>query len=149
MKRVVLMMVPALICGIVFTSCGYDKTKLFGEVEGIYSGTYTVKSLSSVAHDGSGTITIKIQNGKYACIGIPHNQVDISGSYSINKNKIIFEVDVWKTDFVNDDGSIFCFNFDTRLIPQGEYHYIFDGNKLRLSKVYDDYAHYEYDLKKK
>ena len=150
MKRLVLMFIPALIFGMVFTSCSTDKAELpNGIKEGIFSGTFTVTYLTSWANSGSGEIEVKLKNGKYTCIGLPHNQANISGYYSISNDKILFEINVWETDYIDKNGNIICFNFDTYIIPQGECYYTFEGNKLILSKVYDDFADYEWNLVRK
>ena len=162
MKRLVLMIITAMICGLILTNCDSDKTELTNGsdsdkteltsgmgMEEIYFGTYTVTYFSSWAPNGSGTITIKLNNGKYTCRGIPHNQADISGNYSIDNDKITFEINVWETNYVDKNGNIMKSDFDTFIIPQGECDYSFEGNKLKISKVYDDFAHYEWNLEKR
>jgi len=150
MKRWVLMIVPVLICGMVFTSCGSDTfTSGIGK-EGVFSGTITVTYLSSnsIRPNRSDTIKIKLKNGEYSMIDFLHEQADISGNYIISNGKIIFKNTTWKTDYVDNNGIILAYNFDTFVVPQGECNYTFDGNKLKLSKVYDDFAYYEWNLKK-
>ena len=148
MKKVVLIIVPALIYGIWFTSCGSDTLKNELENEGTFSGTFSVNYLSSDPN-ANGKITIKLRDGKYTCIGIPHDQADISGNYTIINDKIIFEINVWKTDYIDKNGKIIAYDFDTFIVPQGECSYLFDKNRLKLSKVYDWYGHYEWNLEKK
>ena len=121
------------------------------EIKEIYSGTCTVTYLSLSYYPEpnlSVPLTLQLENGKYACKGIPHDQADISGTYTTNNDKIIFEIDVWKTDYKNKDGSIMCADFVTFLIPQGECSYTIEGDKLILSKVYDDIALCEWNLVK-
>jgi len=146
MKNIFLTIISALICGVTLTSCGSDKAELPNE--GAFSGTYTVTYLSSDP-DANGSITINLKNGKYTCIGIPHDQADISGNYTIKSDKITFEINVWKTNYIDKNGNIIAFDFDIFIIPQGECHYTFDGNKLKLSKVCDNFARYEWNLEKK
>ena len=144
MKKIVFIIIPALICGIVFTGCSKDDLIEYDT----YSGTYTMTDLSSWVSSYSGAIRIELKNGKYTCTGLLHNQSEFSGDYLINDNKIIFDVKVWKTDYIDENGNRIMFNFDTRIVPQGEWSYSLDGNKLKLLKVYDDFAHCEYDLER-
>ena len=149
MKRLILMIIPALFCGIVFTNCDSDRTELENglEKEGFFFGTYNVTYLSSDPN-ASGTITIHLNDGKYTCIGFPHEQADISGNYVINNDKIIFEIDTWKTNYIDKNGNMIAYDFDTYIVPQGECNYTIDGIKLKLSKVHDNYGHYEWNLEK-
>ena len=145
MKRLFLMIISALICGVVFTSCDKvvatdDNLKIIEE--GIYSGTLTVEYFGDMPPKswwggGSGKVTLELVDGGFTCsysIAIPCGG---SGNYSINDNKIIFnEEHVWTA------------NFDGGLILDGEYNFSFDGKKLKFSKIYDGYAHYKYELKR-
>jgi len=119
MKKFVLMIIPALICGVMFTGCSSDKAEMTSDLEGTFTGTYSVTYLSSWANSGSGTITIKLKNGKYICEGIPHSQANISGNYTIDDDKIIFEVNVWETNYIDKNGYIIAYDFDIYLVPQG------------------------------
>ena len=141
-----------LICGIVLISCDSDKTEMTSsmEIEGDYSGTYSVTYLSSwISSNGSGTITITLKNGKYACIEFPHEQANISGNYTINGDKITFEIDVWETNYIDKDGKIYAYDFDGSIIPQGMCDYKFERNKLKISKIVGDFANYEWNFEKK
>ena len=161
MKRLVLMVIPVFICGMVLTSCGSNNAELASdemekkvvgseiEIEGTYSGTYSKTNLSPHSSFGSGTISIELKNGNYACIGTPHSKANISGTYSINDDKIIFEINVWETNDIDENGNGVVYDFDIDLIPQGEHSYTFDGKKLVLSKVIEGFAHYEHNLDKK
>ena len=138
MKRLVFLIIPALICGMMFTGCNKDENN---PLNGIYTGTYTATRLSSEAPNESGTITIKLKNGKYSS-GV------FSGDYSINGNKIIFDIKVNKSCFKDKNGMTVCVDFIPFVILQGEYSsFVFDGNKLIFSKT-DDFAHCEYDLER-
>ena len=147
MKRVVLMIIPALICGVVFSSCGSDKAELT-EKEGIFVGTYSVTYLSPDPNV-NGTMTLELKNGKYSVLGFLHNQAEFSGDYSISDNKITFDVKVWKTDYIDKDGMTIAFDFDTYIVPQGEYICTFDGSKLKFSKTHDGFGHYQWEFTKK
>ena len=113
----------------------------YGDLEGVYTGTFTLRYCSDVPewwywNYTSGETTLELKNGKFTCTGNP-NRIPAggSGNYSINNNKIIFEdVNYWTA------------NFDWNLILNGEYDYTFDGNNLKFSKVLC--SHYEYDIKK-
>ena len=153
MQRLFLMIIPALICGLVFTCCGSkvatnDNTKTekmskkasIPIMEGKYSGTFTVKyfvEMPSTWGTGSGKTTIELKNGKFTCTGNP-NRVPAggSGSYSISDGKIKFE-----------DENFWSADFDWGLILSGKYDYTFDGKKLKISAKYEN-AHYEYDLER-
>ena len=143
------MIVSALICGVVFTGCDSDKAELTSdmEIEGIFTGKQRVTYFYGWRSSLLRIITIELKNGKYSCIGFLHDQAEFSGNYSINDDKIIFEIEVWKTDYIYN-GNVIALNFDTHIIPQGEYNYTFDGKKLKFSKTYDDIGHYEYELER-
>ena len=130
MKKIVL----ALICGILLTSCGKDTDA--NEIEGVFSGNFTVTYPDAVV---KGTMTLELKNGKYSVLGFLHNQAEFSGDYSISDNKITFDVKVWKTDYVDENGMTIAYDFDTFIVPQGEYIYTFDGSKLKFSKTYEEY----------
>ena len=121
-----------------FTSC---KPTNIAEIEGTYLGIYSVTNSSS-----SSNFKLELKNGKFSILKLLHNQSEFSGNYSVNDDKIIFEIKVWETDYVDKDGNIIAYDFDTRIVPQGEYIYTFDGNKLKFSKTYDDNSHYEWEL---
>ena len=132
------MIIPALICGIVFTSCSSELTseELTEELtEGKFSGRFTVKRFAGMPGDywgagGNWTATLVLNNGKYTIT------TGGSGNYSLNNGKIIFE----------DENAWTC-DFDHNLILNGVYEYTFNGRKLKISQRFD-FAHYVYDLKK-
>jgi len=147
MKRTVFMIIPILICGIVFTDCGKsefeNKSDDLIEIEdGTYSGTFTVKYNYLVdLHSFSATTTLELKNGKYTCTG-NSNRIPAggSGNYSVNDSTIIFsDMNYWTCEF------------DHNLILNGEYYYIFDGKRLKFSKERcEEYVvnNYEYDLER-
>jgi len=152
MKRLILLIIPVLICGIAFISCDSDKTELTSSagIEGDYFGTATWTYFTARAIYGNhGTMTLELKNGKYAFSGFPHEQANISGNYTINGDKITFEIDVWETDYIDKNGNIISYDFDTFIIPQGMCDYKFERNKLKISKIVDDFANYEWDFEKK
>ena len=132
----------------IFSSC--EKNSNVDGIESAFSGTFSVTELPSDPMY-NGTLTLELRkNGKYSIFGLLHNQSEFSGDYSMSDNKLTFDVKVWKTDYVNKDGSIIAYDFDTFIVPQGEYIYTFDGNKLKFSRTYDDFNRkYEWDLTKK
>ena len=68
----------------------------------------------------------------------------------MSDNKITFDVKIWKTDYVDENGMTIAYNFDTFIVPQGEYIYTFGGNKLKFSRTYDDFNRkYEWEFTKK
>ena len=136
MKRIVKMIISALICGMVFTNCS---AKLSGEeqelIEGKFSGTFTVKRFAGMpgyswGPGSSCTATLVLNNGKYTIT------TGGSGNYSISNSKIIFE----------DENAWTC-DFDSYLILNGVYEYTFDGKKLTILHRFD-FAHYVYELKR-
>jgi len=143
MKKLVL----ALICGIVLTGC--DKATNVNEIENAFSGIFSVTNLLSEPMY-NGTLTLELRkNGQYSIFGLLHNQSEFSGDYSMSDNTITFKVKVWKTDYVKKGMSI-AYDFDTYIVPQGEYVYTLDGNKLRFSRTYDDLNRkYEWEFTKK
>ena len=115
------------------------------KIEGKFVGAFSVTSLS--APIVKGTMTLELKNGEYSILEFPHNQAEFSGNYSISENKIVFDVKVWKTDYIDENGMALAFDFDTFIVPQGEYIYLFDGNKLKFSKS-EDFADYEWEFTK-
>jgi len=151
MKRFVFLMIPALICGIILASCS-SRAELENsddEMEGIYSGTYSMTSLSPCTPSFSGAINLELKNGKYACKGVLHSQAYFSGTYSINDDAIVFETEVWKTNYIGENGIGIAFDFDIYIIPSGKHSYTFDGKHLVLTKLIDGYAIYEHRFVKK
>ena len=139
------MVVPALICGIVFASCTNKVTdddmtreKIFN---GKYTGTFTVKYFEEIPQPwayGSGKTTLILKDGEFICAR-NSNRIPAggSGNYYIDGNKIIFQdLNFWTADF------------DWGLILSGEYDYTFKGKKLKISRK-SEYAHYEYNLERK
>jgi len=93
MKRLVLMIIPALICGIVLTSCSTDNLIDNHEIEGSYVGSYTTTNLTR-DFSWNTTPTIEFKNGKYSYKGLADGGYYDSGSgnFTINGDKIIFEL---------------------------------------------------------
>ena len=146
MKKV-LMNILVLSFGIILTSC--DKETDVSEIESTFGGTFSVTNLHSDPMY-NGTMTLELKNGKFSIFGLLHNQSEFSGNYSINNKKITFDVKVWKTDYVDENGFTIAYNFDTFIVPQDEYYYTFDGNKLKFSKTYKDFnKKYEWEFIKK
>ena len=123
--------------------CHHGNEGEYRNMEGIYSGTFTVRYISDVPEwwywdFESGETTLELKNGKYTCEGNPDRiPVGGSGNYSINHQKIIFE-----------DENFWTADFDWNLILNGEYEYTFDGRRLKFSAFKNDVGYYEYDLKK-
>jgi len=130
----------------IFSGCEKNKMEL---EDGMYSGTYTVEYLNDRDNSFSAKMTLELKNGKYTCLGILHDQAEFSGNYLINDDKIIFEIEVWETDYINENGKVLAFDFDTYIVPWGEYKYTFNGKNLKFSKKYGDFGRYEWNLKKK
>ena len=134
MKRLVLMIIPALICGILLTSCSTDNAYpevLADEIEGTYVGTYTITNLNR-NFSWSTVPTIELKEGKFTYKETPESVYrNVYGGYSINEEKIIFEVEYYDSPYLD----IFYVSEATRLLLEGEYNYTFDGTKLAFSKV--------------
>jgi major membrane immunogen (membrane-anchored lipoprotein) len=125
MKRVVLMIICAMICGVILSSCG--KVTEVSELEGTYDGTYTW-----TFNNGSplsSTPTIELREGKYTYQGLSRGSYFDSGNgnFTINGNKIIFELTYYNIP-MEDIG------VNQNWLLQGEYKYKFDDNKLTFSK---------------
>jgi len=144
MKKLVL----ALICGVLLTSC--DKEANVDGIESAFSGTFSVTYLPDEPMY-NGTLALELRkNGQYSILGLLHNQSEFSGDYSMSDNKITFDVKFWKTDYFDENGMTVVFNFDTFIVPQGEYIYTFVGNKLKFSRTYNDFNRkYEWEFVKK
>ena len=121
-----------------FTSC--KPTSNIGDT---FSGTCFVTYCSSDP-DITVTMTLNFNDGKFSILDFLHNQAEFSGDYSINDDKIKFDIKVWKTNYIDKNGHGVAYDFDTYVVPQGEYNCTFDGNELKFSKTYVDYAHYEW-----
>ena len=131
------MIFSAVIC----TNCGFLTSMIQQgmtddlEIEGIYSGTFTVTYNFAKR---TGTTTLKLENGKFTCAGnLDRIPAGGSGNYSINHDKIVFsDKNFWSADF------------DWNLILKGEYEYTFDGKRLKISANKNNVGYYEYDLEK-
>ena len=129
MKRLVLIIIPALICGLMFTSCSKDNLEYENEIEGVYDGTYTTTNLYR-GFSWTATPTIELKKGKYTYKKLSNGAYYTSGSgkYSINDNKIVFELISYPIPMENID-------VIEELLLIGEYDYTFDGQKLSFSKA--------------
>ena len=123
-----------IVCVVLMFLCGCNKENINIE-EGVYKGTFTFTYVSVMQ---TGQTTLVLKDGKYSCTGnrsrIPAGG---SGTYTINKNKIIFE-----------DENIWLHQFYSNLILDGEYNYQLDGKKLRISAIKNNVEYYDYDLEK-
>ena len=144
MKKLVLLIIPALISGIVFTSCGKDNLPDVNETGETYVGTYTWTNLSR-GWSWSTTPTIVLNNGKYTYKGLADGSYYDSGSgnYTITGNKIIFEL----TYYPKPMATIGVLN---SWLLKGEYEHEFNGDNLRFSKMSTEGDEYraEFELKK-
>ena len=125
------MIVPAFICGIVFTSCGKDSLTDANEIEGTYVGSYTTTNLTrGLSWDFTTTITLK--EGKFTYNETPEGIYrNVYGDYSINEGKIIFDVKNYDFPW----GEILYVPGATTLLLEGEYNYTFNGKKIKFSKI--------------
>jgi len=147
MKRLVLMIIPAIVCGALFAGCSSEKAGGIDE-EATFSGTFTATYFSPGSNNSSGNITLTLSDGKHISVGALHEQAKFSGNYTIDNDKIIIEMNVWKTDYIDKSGNIIAYDFDTFIIPQGECTYTLDGNTLKLSRTVEDFGYYEWNLVK-
>ena len=149
MKRLVIIIFSALICGALFTSCSSkaeSEERVSTLQNGIYSGIFThtrqvltneqTMSWSWVSSESK--FTLELNNGGYICggdyEGVPSSYG--AGTFSVEKDKITF---------IDEVARIALYSWDWILV--GEYNYTFDGKKLKFSKS-NDYAKHEYILEK-
>jgi hypothetical protein len=142
MKKLVLIIILALSFGIVLTSC--DKVTDVSEMDGTYVGTYTWTWNNTPP--SSSTPTIELGEGKYTYKGLSKGSYFDSGygNFSINGNKIIFELTHY--DIPMEDIGV-----NQNWLFQGEYKYKFDENKLTFSKKIsnsDGEFEYVFELKR-
>jgi major membrane immunogen (membrane-anchored lipoprotein) len=141
MKKSVLRIIFALICGVVLTSCGKDANK----IEGSYVGTYAIANLTN-GSSWSITSTIEFKDGKYTYKVFSHflSFDSGSGNFTIKDNKIIFEL----TNYDVEDAPI---GIIEDYLLKGEYEYTLDKDNLTLSKTstaYDEKYKYELEFKR-
>jgi hypothetical protein len=119
--------------GILGCQCDDDLSK--NPMVGTYTGIFTANYSSG---EQSGEVTLKLQEGRYTCIGNPDRiPAGGRGTYTVEEDKIIFiDENVWTADF------------DWNLILNGEYDYTFDGHKLIIWKDTNDQSTYRYELEK-
>ena len=133
MKRLVLMIIPALICGVVLVSCSTEKMTNDHEIEGIYVGSYTTTNLTR-GLSWNNVATIELKGGDYTYRGLSEVSLsdiyDVSGNYSIRNNKITFDLKSYDGPAVDLAvvAGFAVFYLD------GEYKYKLDGEKLIFSK---------------
>ena len=134
MKKLVLMIFPALICGMIFVSCNTEKLVNNHEIEGTYVGIYTTTNLLR-GFSWTSTPTIELKDGKYNFKDAPFEGlfcITDFGDYSVSNNKIIFEV---KNSEMQPPMQINYAEGYTSWALGGEYNYRFEGEKLFFSKV--------------
>ena len=145
MKRITLIIIPALICGMVFTGC---KKEIYYNLNGTFSGTVTTTCkgiCESWFEIGTTSTTINFNNGRFTCSGSPTKILTKgSGTYSVDNDRfmIIFEQDSEYFLGTDDD-------FDgLRLV--GEFYYKINAKKntLKLTQVWDDVYSWEFNLEK-
>ena len=132
MYRIVLIMFPALICGMVLTSCGKAADVDEYKIEGVYIGTYTQTNLAR-GFSWTSTPTIELKEGEYTFkddYGI--FRVTDEGDYSISNHKIIFEV---KNATMDPPMEIMYVPGYAIYSFSGEYDYKYNGDKLILTRV--------------
>ena len=139
MKKSILMITLALICGVVCTSCDKDVNK----IEGAYVGTYSIANLTS-GLSCSITSTIELKDGKYTYKVFSHflSFDSGSGNFKIIGNKIIFELINYDVPMEEAPLGII-----EDYLLQGEYEYTLDENNLTFSKSSTAYEEkYRYEL---
>lgn len=115
-----------------FTGCTKDKPSI---QDGIYKGIFTVTYSNGTQ---TNPVTVELKNRNYTSSSNA-NRIPAggSGTFQINKNKMIFSDDkMWTADF------------DWNLILNGEYEAVFDGKKLTLSANKNNVGNYWYELEK-
>ena len=124
-------MLPALIYGMALTSCSTENLSDDFGIEGTYDGSYTTTNLNR-DFSWSTVPTIELNGGKFTYNETPEGVYrNVYGNYSINKKKIIFEVENYDFPWLD----ILYIEGATTLLLEGEYNYRFNGKKLIFSKV--------------
>ena len=115
--------------------------------EGVYVGTYTITNLYR-NFSWTANPTIELKNGGYTYKELSNGAYYTSGSgnYSINGNKIIFEL-------ISYPIPMEAIDVIEELLLKGEYSYKFNGEKLTFSKTVfplspEDEYRCEFKLKK-
>jgi len=144
MKRIVLLLISVLICGAALTGCAnnelYEEKPADEnltndhEIEDVYVGNYTTTNVTRKL-SWNNAAKIELKGGKYTYRGLSEGSLsdiyNVSGNYSINDNKIIFEIKSYDGPAVD----LMLVEGFAVLLLDGEYIYTFDGEKLAFSKV--------------
>lgn len=124
---------------LILNSCTQDDD-ITQNLNGTYSGIFTVKYSDDTTHSNSVTVNFSGMN-KYISSG-NGNTNDFfpaggSGTYKIEDSKIIFS-----------DTNAWLANFDWNLILNGEYNFSMNQNQLIISANKNNVGFYKYELKK-
>ena len=145
MKRVVILLGLGVLLTVSCAKRELDNNN--GDVTfGTYFGTFSVEYFVDMREGWSsnGQVTLELKDGKYTYTSdIPPKLC--SGNYSISNDKILFEYDSGPS---YPDLNLTSPYFDVGLIPNGEYGFTFNGNRLIFSATKDYLGHYEYNLEK-
>lgn len=120
-------------------SCGNDDG-LTQNLNGNYSGTFTVEYADGTIHTNSVTVLFSEPN-TYSSSG-DGNANDFypaggNGTYQMENSKIIFS-----------DTNIWLAHFDWNLILNGEYDYSINDDRLTISASKNNIGLYTYELRK-
>lgn len=131
------MMGAIILAGMV--SCDNDDS-LIQNLNGNYSGTFTVEYPDGTIHTNSVTVLFSEPN-TYSSSGDGNNNdfypAGGNGTYQMKNSKIIFS-----------DTNIWLAHFDWNLILNGEYDYSINDERLTISASKNNVGFYTYELRK-
>lgn len=127
-----------ILLSVALASCSSDDDNGTENLDGKYSGTFTVNYFNGDTSSNPVTVRFYGENN-YQCSGNSQDYVPAGGSghYEIRDSTIVFS-----------DTNFWTANFDSNLILSGEYNYSIDGNELVISANKNDVGQYTYELVK-
>jgi len=141
MKNRIYTIVIVLSSLLIFNSCnGNDDENMNQSLNGIYTGTFTVKYLNGDTFSNPVSIDFTENNNYLSSGNVDRFPAGGSGTYKRNGSRIEF-----------NDANIWTADFDWYLILRGEYDYSFNGNELIISanrNSIDFKGFYKYELSK-
>lgn len=125
-----------LIAILTFTSCNSDDDNNDNQnLNGIYTGTFTVEYLNGDTFSNAVTVNFNEENNYQSSGNEDYFPAGGSGTYEKSNSTIEFyDINYWTA------------NFDGNLILNGEYNYSLNENELIISANKNDVGFYKYEL---